>query len=154
MNYTISSPSVFVDGNSITITLTAMYGKETIGYINGKVNSMLNCVECDTAVKEEYRGNGIAGKLLKSLLNSIFIDNVLDEFCSTYGQGSERSKVVLNIDIENYSSRRVAEKTGFSLVDSESRDSLEYEMTKDDYLKIYKESSADVKIKNQKEKEL
>jgi len=106
-----------------------------MGYINGRINGLKNCIECDYAVATEYRGRGIAGKMLEFMLDKVFKDNALSI--------KHPLRVVLNIDAENQPSRHVAEKAGFEKIDSESRDSVEYEMTPKQYeLNIRKRTQA------------
>ena len=144
-NYTINHLNISTDMDNIEITISAKQGKKTIGYIKGKVNSMRDCIECDTAVVPEERGKGIASELLKRMIDSVFKDKMLDSMCEMYAKGSEAHNILLNIDVENYASRRVAEKMGFTLVDDSGRDSVEYAITRAQYLKGNAQTSVQVK---------
>ena len=144
-NYTINHPNISADMDNIEITISAKQGKKTIGYIKGRVNSVLDCIECDTAVIPEERGKGIASELLKRMIDSVFKDKMLDGMCEMFAKGSEAYNILLNIDVENYASRRVAEKMGFTLVDAGGRDSVEYAITRAQYLKGNAQTSVQVK---------
>ncbi len=112
--------------NSKTITIKAKTSSnQTIGYTVGRLKE--HNVECEYSVDEDYRGNGIAGKMLQELLYEVFVVNPETK--------NVINKAVLNIDVENFSSRRVAEKQEFNFCYSENRDSVEYEISKEQFLK-------------------
>ena len=141
-DYDILSSGVHNDNNGAHFVLEAVQNNKQIGYIQANINSNKNCIECTTAIEKEYRNRGIATKLLDNMLRDIFIYGQMDEACNLLGYGTETQRMILSIDIDNLASRRVAEKLGFTVIDSESRDSVEYELTKQAYIQSQEEREA------------
>jgi len=141
-NYKIITNGVQIENDAPFLLMEAVNDKQVLGYIRANINSFKNCLEFDTAVEPEHRGQGIATELLKAMLSSVFEQKAMDECCKKYGNGTETNKVVLNIDIDNSASRKVAERVKFKQTDSESRDSVEYSMTKQQYKALKLEQDA------------
>ena len=105
------------------IILSAKINGQSIGYLKGNLYFDSAFAECDAATEMSFRGNGIAGNLMETFLEHIFNEKKFEKL----------EKVVLSINNENSSSRRVAEKVGFEIYGNDSRDSVEYVMTKEHY---------------------
>ena len=136
MFYKTNFANLSADIDEITMRIEAKYNDFVIGFIKANVNSEKNCIECDTVVDEQYRGMGVATSLLKEMLNKVFVGKYLDGMCEKFAKGTETQKIVLNIDMENFASRRVAEKMGFENYGASTHDSLEYVMTKQRYFSL------------------
>ncbi|MBR4270491.1 MAG: GNAT family N-acetyltransferase [Clostridia bacterium] len=108
-------------------------GNEKVGRVTGRIDNFEKKVDCEYDVAESYRGNGIAGTMLQAMLNEVFLENLNTK--------DMINKAVLNIDMENFTSRRVAEKFGFLQTFSEGHDSVEYEMTKEQFLNVEKSNN-------------
>ena len=117
-----------------SLVLDAIVDNKKVGYLRANLNKLKNVVEFDSAVDPNFRGQGIAGQLVDNMLNRVFNLGVFNE----EDAGLYIDEVVLSIDAENFSSIRVAEKMGFTQQGEESRDSVEYVMTKTNYLKANK----------------
>ncbi len=141
-NLRIISSGVKYEFDTASLTLRADMFQTPVGYAKAHIDKWQKCVAIDTAVLPECRNQGIASSLLETLLEKVFVDGEMDEACQRIGTGIETNRVVLSIGLSNIPSRKIATKMGFKEMEPDSHDSMEYSLTKEDYLNNRKKSQS------------
>ena len=130
----VSSGVVYEYGRA-SLVVDARKDDKRIGYMRANLNIPGKCVELDTAVIPEYRGKGVVGQILDDMLLRIFVKGEMNEAAEKLGCSLATDRIVLNVNSENIAGRKSAKKLGFIKTEADSHNSVEYEMTKEQYMR-------------------